>query len=218
MGTQVRSRGIGNVIAPWRFVLFLAVAAIGGGVLIPMMGWARGALTSFDIAACIFLCISAPLLNDEADEMRRSAERNDANRAVLLLISALVTGVIMVAVAFELLQPGKPPAIDVALIIGSLVMSWLFSNTMYALHYAHIFYTRREDGKDECGLDFPDTKEPDYWDFIYFSFCLGMTFQTSDTDMTSRRFRRVSTAHCLAAFVFNIGVIAFTINTLGGSS
>jgi uncharacterized membrane protein len=89
---------------------------------------------------------------------------------------------------------------------------------LYALHYAHIFYTRREEGTDRGGLDFPGTKEPDNWDFVYFSFCLGTTFQTSDTEMTLRRFRRVSTAHCLAAFVFNIGVIAITINTLSGNN
>jgi uncharacterized membrane protein len=211
------SRGVGNVLAPWRFLTFLVVAAAGAFLLFPTFGWARGAMSAFDIAALVFLASCLPLLNDETGEMRRAAERNDANRAVLLLISVLVTAVIMVAVASELLQPGKPPAGDVALIISSLIASWLFSNTLYALHYAHIFYTRDEDGTDQGGLDFPDTKEPDYWDFVYFSFCLGMTFQTSDVDMTSRAFRRVSTAHCLAAFIFNIGVIAFTINTLGGN-
>ena len=71
-------------------------------------------------------------------------------------------------------------------------------------------------GKDSGGLDFPECKEPDYWDFVYFSFTLGMTFQTSDVDMTSRKMRRVTIGHCLAAFVFNIGVLAFTINVLGG--
>ncbi len=218
MPQEQNSRSVGNVLAPWRFLSFLLVAAIGATVLFPTIGWARGAMSAFDIAALVFLVSCLPLLDDKTSEMRRAAERNDANRAVLLLISALVTAVIMVAVGSELLQPGKPPASDVALIIGSLMASWLFSNMLYALHYAHIFYTRREDGTDHGGLDFPGTKEPDYWDFIYFSFCLGMTFQTSDTDMTSRRFRRVSTAHCLAAFVFNIGVIAFTINTLGGNN
>ena len=65
-------------------------------------------------------------------------------------------------------------------------------------------------------LEFPKTDQPDYWDFIYFSTCLGMTFQVSDMTITSGRLRRVVTFHCLAAFVFNLGILAFTINVLGG--
>ena len=62
----------------------------------------------------------------------------------------------------------------------------------------------------------PGTDEPDYWDFVYFAFTLGMTFQTSDVSITDRRIRRVVLGHSLAAFVFNLGVLAFTINVLGG--
>jgi uncharacterized membrane protein len=88
---------------------------------------------------------------------------------------------------------------------------------VYTLHYAHLFYGRDDDGSgDAGGLDFPDTKEPDYWDFLYFSYTLGMTFQTSDVTIASRRMRRVALGQSLAAFVFNLGVLAFTINTIGG--
>jgi len=96
------------------------------------------------------------------------------------------------------------------------VLAWLFSNSIYALHYAHLFYSRADGGRDAGGIDIPDTKEPNYWDFVYFSFTLGMTFQTSDCQITSPRIRRVVIGHCLAAFVFNIGVLAFSINVLGG--
>ena len=100
-------------------------------------------------------------------------------------------------------------------IIGTLALCWLFSSLIYALHYAHLFYGD-DQGKDARGLDFPGTKEPDYWDFLYFSTCLSMTFQVSDMNITSPRIRRVVMFHCLAAFVFNLGIIAFTINVLGG--
>jgi uncharacterized membrane protein len=73
-------------------------------------------------------------------------------------------------------------------------------------------------GEGSAGLEFANTKEPVYWDFVYFAFTIGMTFQTSDVSITSDRIRRVVTVHSLAAFVFNIGVLAFTINVLGGSS
>ena len=101
--------------------------------------------------------------------------------------------------------------------IATLVLAWLFSNIVYALHYAHLYYRRGKDGKDRGGIDFPGTPEPDYSDFIYFAFTLGMTFQTSDSNITSGGMRSVVVFHCFAGFVYNIGVLAFTINVLGGS-
>ena len=83
------------------------------------------------------------------------------------------------------------------------------------LHYAHGYYVQDESGGDCRGLDFPGTRTPDYGDFAYFAFTLGMTFQTSDVAISSPATRRVVLLHTFAAFVFNIGVIAFTINLLG---
>jgi uncharacterized membrane protein len=134
---------------------------------------------------------------------------------MLLAISVAVSLAVLVAVAAELQQKGSPKPLSLVLVIGTLALAWLFSNTIYALHYAHMFYVTH-DGRDCGGLEFPKTSEPNYWDFVYYAFCLGMTFQTSDVAVEDGRFRRVSTAHCLAAFVFNLGVVAFTINVLGG--
>ena len=104
-------------------------------------------------------------------------------------------------------------------LMATLLLIWLFANSVYMLHYAHAFYLENhEQGGDRGGIDFPKTRHPDYWDFAYFSFTLGMTFQTSDTDITSTQVRKIALLHSFAAFVFNIGVIAFTINVLGGSS
>jgi uncharacterized membrane protein len=88
---------------------------------------------------------------------------------------------------------------------------------VYALHYAHQYYVAGEKpDEDSGGLVFPGNLPPDYLDFAYFSLTLGMTFQTSDVEITSRPIRRIVTLHAFAAFVFNIGVIAFTINGIGG--
>ncbi|MFX5693335.1 DUF1345 domain-containing protein, partial [Acinetobacter baumannii] len=73
-------------------------------------------------------------------------------------------------------------------------------------------------GKERAGLAFPGNEPPDYFDFLYFAFTLGMTFQTADVEMTGRAIRRIAIVHCLAAFVFNIGVIAFAINVIGGAN
>lgn len=210
------SMQLGRTIAPPRFIVFIAVFAAGLALLIPPFGAGRGTMAAFDIAATLLLAIVAPLLGNEADDMRRNAERNDANRTLLLALTGIVMAVILVSVASELIGR-KSDATGTVLIVATLMLAWLFSNTVYALHYAHLFYSDCDkDGKDDGGLDFPERDEPDYWDFLYFAFTLGMTFQTSDVDITSPAIRRVATGHCLAAFVFNIGVLAFTINVLGG--
>ncbi len=208
---------LGKRVAPPRFIAFVLLTLAGGAIAIPRLGWAQGAMVGFDVAALIFLGSIAPLLNDAADEMRNAAERNDANRAGLLAITGIVMTVVLAAVASELTQQGKPQPREIVLIVGTLSLAWLFSNLVYAIHYAHLFYTGTDDGKDAGGIEFPDTKEPDYWDFLYLATCLGMTFQVSDTDITSGRMRRVVMFHCLAAFVFNLVIIAFTINVLGSS-
>jgi uncharacterized membrane protein len=173
-------------------------------------------MVSFDIAAFVFLASCAPLLRSEAVTMREAAKHNDANRVLLLVITAIVSLAVMVAVAAELGQAGRPSLPVVGLVIGTLAVSWIFTNFIYTLHYAHLFYTRSGGGGDCGGITFPGTDEPDYWDFIYFAFCLGMTFQVSDMNIEARHIRRVVTFHCLAAFVFNLGIVAFSINVLGG--
>ncbi|MDB5703174.1 MAG: hypothetical protein JWN66_290 [Sphingomonas bacterium] len=205
---------LGRKIAPARFVAFVAVFVIGLAGLIPCLGWGLGTMAAFDIASALFLLLIAPLLRSKAEDMRRFAKENDANRASLLALTAVVSLVILVSVASEM-QGGKGNPLTTALLIVTLVLAWLFSNSVYALHYAHMFYSRTGGG-DSGGIEIKGCPEPDYWDFVYFSFTLGMTFQTSDTDITSWQIRRVSIGHCLAAFVFNIGVLAFSINVLGG--
>lgn len=208
---------VGKRIAPPRFLIFVAVFAIGLALAIPPLGAGRGTLVAFDVASALFLLMMLYVFRhrNSRDAMRASASANDANRAVLLGISAVTTLVILVAVGKELQGKGNPETI--ALVIASLILAWLFSNTIYALHYAHLYYTDCDgDGNDNGGLDFPGCDNPDYWDFCYFSFTLGMTFQTSDVEIPSRRIRFISLGQCLAAFVFNLGVLAFTINTIGG--
>ncbi|QNA86216.1 DUF1345 domain-containing protein [Sphingomonas sp. So64.6b] len=213
----LKNLGLGNKIAPPRFLTFVLVFIMGLIVLIPIpaLGKGLGTMAAFDIAAAAFLALVTPLLGSEAKDMRRHARDNDANRALLLALTATVTTVILVSVVSEMLG-GKSSSFGAAMIVVTLILAWLFSNTVYALHYAHLFYVDNGKGKDSGGVDIPATGEPDYWDFVYFSFTLGMTFQTSDVEISSPRIRRVVVGHCLAAFIFNIGVLAFTINVLGG--
>jgi uncharacterized membrane protein len=214
LSTMAKPRTIGNMIAPPRFLTFL-VALI---VAFPLAShglhrWALGAMASFDLAALLFLISCIPLLGTrEARVIREHAVANDANRRILLVITGIVMAVLLTAIAAEAVGHNPQP-LTKALIIGTLGLAWLFSNMVYALHYAHLVYTHPDMG---CvGLEFPRTSHPVYWDFIYFSFTCGMAFATSDVQITETHMRKTVTIHCLAAFAFNIGVLAFTINVLG---
>ncbi|MGE4322389.1 MAG: DUF1345 domain-containing protein [Sphingobium sp.] len=200
---------------PWRYAMFLTLLAVA----VPLawvMPWHEAAMAGFDVAAIAFFLSMTPLIGAAPADMRRSAQANDANRELMLLLTAIVLLVVLVAVGVAVRQRGGPGAPVVALLLATLALAWLFSNLVYALHYAHIFYRPDKAGGDRGGLVFPGTREPTYWDFLYFAFTLGMTFQTSDVSMESVAVRKVALAHCLAAFVFNLGIIAFTINVLGG--
>lgn len=215
MAERKHVRGIGNTIAPVRFLVFAGVMIAGAAVALRWFDWSHALMTGFDAGATVFLLTSIGLIAHRPHEMRTAALRNDANRAVLLVVTAAVTLTILAAVLSELRQAGAPTW-SLPLVLATLTLSWLFGNTVYALHYAHLFYSPGERG-DRGGITFPETPEPDYLDFFYFATCLGMTFQTSDMNITSRQIRRVVTGHCLIAFVFNLGILAFTINVLGGS-
>ena len=209
-------RTIGNKIAPPRFLAFMAALIVASPIFANFFHrWTLGAMAAFDIAAILFLTLCLPLLRTtEAALIRKHAAANDANREVLLGITGVVMAVLFMAIAAEAIGHNPQPFTK-TLIITTLALAWLFSNTIYALHYAHLAYRHPERG---ClGLEFPGTKIPVYWDFVYFAFTCGMAFATSDVQITSQHIRKVVTVHCLAAFAFNIGVLAFTINVLGSS-
>ena len=207
-------KSIANRIAPWRFLLFFAVLGVGWAIAMPRLGWSQGLLAGFDVAAVLFIASYATTFRYDAKQLREAAERNDANRAVLLVVSFLLSAVIMAAMVGELSAAETLGMIDKLLLAVSLVLVWTFANAVYTLHYAHLFYTSADGGKDSAGLKFPGTKEPLMSDFVYFAYTLGVAVQTADVDITSPHIRRVVTAHCVAGFFFNLGVLALTINVL----
>ena len=210
------TKAIGKRIAPWRFLLFFAVLLAGWVVAIRTLDWSQGLLAGFDAAALIFLTSCLSTFRYDAQKMRAVAAQNDANRAILLVISFLLSVVILAAIIAELGQ-ARLEAWDKALVAASLILVWLFANAVYTLHYTHLFYTADDGGKDSAGLLFPKTKEPLMSDFVYFAYTLGVAVQTADVQVTSTHIRKVVTAHCVAGFFFNLGVLAMTINVLGSN-
>jgi uncharacterized membrane protein len=210
---MAKRRTIGNIVAPWRFLTFLLVLIF---VALPASRWlgsyGLGIIAAFDLAAVIFLILSLNLLAiSDPLTIEGLSKQNDANRTLLLVITMIVMAVLLIAVGSETVGR-HPQSFAKALIILTLIVAWLFTNSVYALHYAHMGYIQPDQGCS--GFRFPGTPEPLYWDFVYFAFTCGMAFATSDVEVTNQQIRKVVTFHCLAAFAFNIGVLAFTVNLL----
>ncbi|MEJ7926578.1 DUF1345 domain-containing protein [Sphingobium sp. AN641] len=201
---------------PWRYGMFLALLSTMAPFAL-VLPWPEAVMAGFDVAAIAFLLSVIPLIDTHADSIRQHAAANDANRGMMLLLTAIVSFVVLIAVGLATVwEYGGYGGAGIALLLVTLASAWLFSNTIYGLHYAHIFYLPNAQGENSSGLAFPGEDEPAYWDFLYFAFTLGMTFQTSDISITTSTMRRTVILHGLLAFAFNIGVLAFTINVLGG--
>ena len=171
-------------------------------------------LVAFDLAAVVFLLTCAPMFLHDAKRLRRSSAEADANRVVLLFLSFVLTIVILAAIVAELEGTLRLDDREKLLVAGSLILIWFFANSVYTLHYAHLYYIADEHGRDCRGLSFPETPEPLMSDFAYFAFTLGVAVQTSDVSIDSRHIRKIVTAHAVAGFFFNLGVFALTINVL----
>jgi len=208
---------IGNIVAPWRFLLFLALFLAGIPVANSQLhNPALSLMAAFDVAAIIFLLVCAPLIHSrDAALVREHAQQNDANRRGLIILTAIVMVVLLAAIGAETMDH-KPEPLTKILVIATLILAWLFANLVYTFHYTHLAY-RMDRKSGDSGINFPGTKQPVYWDFVYFAFTIGMTFQTSDVTISDAHIRRFVTLHAFAAFIFNIGVLAFTINVLGSS-
>ena len=214
--------GIGARIAPPRFLLFILVMAgtVVWTILLDHASWSNALVRGFNLAALVFTISLWPLRRDHtAAQMRLHSRENNAGRALVLLITVVVMLAILAAIASDLPSARHGDSWAVIKLVFTLAMAWSFTNLVFMLHYAHMFYSPDAKGGEHLGgFDFPGTPEPDYWDFLYFSFTAGMSFAASDVNVTSGRVRRVLVVHCLLSFIFNIGVIAFTINALSGGA
>src|SRR3979409_2385749 len=134
----------------------------------------------------------------------------DDGRFLILMVTALGAFASIAAIVSELgaSHRGAP---ELTLATVTIALSWATVHTTFALHYAHDYYRGAKPG----GLQFPSGDEhshPDYWDFVYFSFVIGMTAQVSDVGITDKTIRRTATAHGIISFVFNTARVALMVN------
>lgn len=197
----------------------LAIFIVVGAALIASgMAFANAILLAFDLAALVFLGILAWWFNTSSPKhMRHHALALSTGRWGVLWGGVVLSAVVLVALGNELHAAGRGGgALPLVVGVVSIVLSWLFLNSMFAIHYAHGYYGNF--GDQHAGLDFPSTPTPDYWDFAYFSIVIGMTFQVSDVQITSNYLRRVVLLHSVIAFFFNVFIIAITVNIVAGQS
>ena len=182
-----------------------------------MFGW-----IAFAFSHLTFSWIT--ILTSHPKNVKHIAKKQDSSRSVIFLFVIVASLISLFAIIY--LLKTLPQVADfnrnfhIALSAASVICSWLLIHTIFTLRYAHLYYTSRQQEQEIKklklgGLDFPDpdeVEEPDYLDFAYFSFVIGMTFQVSDVVITSRHIRRIALLHALLSFIFNTVIVALSIN------
>ena len=156
------------------------------------------------------LLVYIMMLRSGLAHIRRNAVLQDDGRFLILLVTALGAFASIAAIVFEL-GASHHSTKALALATVTVALSWAAVHTAFALHYAHDYYRGAKPG----GLQFPSGdqhEKPDYWDFVYFSFVVGMTAQVSDVGITDRTIRRTATAHGIVSFVYNTALVALMVN------
>ncbi|MEP7453089.1 DUF1345 domain-containing protein [Phyllobacterium sp. SB3] len=176
------------------------------------------AANAFFIVYLALMAFRIPKLT--AEYLRRNAARSDEP---VWIIFAVTFGAVVVAVGslFVLINSGQNPhPLDLALALAAVPLGWLTIHMMTAIHYAHLYWQpdeNAEGAKDKTrkhvgGLDFPGDKEPGGIEFLYFSYVIGMTAQTSDTGITSTDMRKINLLHAIVSFFFNTVLVAAAVN------
>ncbi len=199
--------------------LFLAAAlGLALGLVLPAE-WriVTRLLVGWDAGVAVYLALAfAAMARADVARIRRRAALLDEDRIAFLMLTAGAALASLGAIVAELgaKDAARAPA-HLALAVATIALSWAFTHTIFALHYAHEFYieARAEDG----GLAFPGKTQPDYWDFLYFSLVIGMTSQVSDVAVTSRTIRRTVSAHGVVSFFFNATLLALMVNIAAGA-
>jgi uncharacterized membrane protein len=164
------------------------------------------------------ICLAHPL------EMKKITKVQDSNRTFIFIFSLLAAlsclFVVLILLKTTKNMSGTELNLHILMSVLAVILSWGLVHTLFLFRYAHLYYEDASEGKVDGnyleGLEYPDEKEPDYLDFAYFSFVIGMTFQVSDIEISSRRIRRLALLHSLIAFGFNTVIVALSINVISG--
>ena len=179
-----------------------------------MIGW-----DVFSLCMIVFSWITFSIT--QSHQIRELAKEQDSSRVLIFITVLISTFAGFLAVLLLLISKKDykdSESLHLSVAISGMLFAWFLIHTIFTFRYAHIFYGDNEEKPNTHagGLKFPDDEKPDYMDFAYFSFVLGMTFQVSDVDITSKRLRKLSLLHSILSFILNTVMIALTINIIAG--
>lgn len=186
---------------------------------LPAAGWAVHLLAAWNAGAVLLLGLAWSIIwgSDIARTRRRAAAEDPGRNAVWgIVLGASTLSLFAAAVVLRKAKALEPTyeALLVILCLAAVVSAWSLTHTAYTLRYAHLYY--RDDDNGEGGLTFPGAEEPDYYDFAYFSFTVGMCFQVSDVTITSKPLRRAVLIHGVLSFAYNTAILALALNLVAG--
>ena len=202
------------------------VTALALWLLPNQLSWSTRAILSWDVAAGTFLTmITMTMAKCDIDMIHQRAAAQDEGQGLTLVLAVLAATASVLTIAVELsLAKEDHGVLKIARVILAFVtiaMSWFFTHVIFALHYAHEYYSPetcpdQHGHAERGGLNFPGGEPPDYWDFLHFAVIIGVASQTADITFTRKPLRRIGTVHSVLSFVFNTVVLALTINLLAG--
>ncbi|WP_036256273.1 DUF1345 domain-containing protein [Methylocapsa acidiphila] len=209
-----------------RLFLGVAAAAVTGFVLPHAVHLSTRLLIAWNVGSWLYFITSFWLMAHANEAtMRRRAKASDEGRFFILVLTSLAgfasIGAIVAQLASVKEMSGLLKGLHIALAGTTIVSAWTFIHLTYAFHYAHEYFDEPKPDSAEAsryagGLKFPGTPTPDYFDFLYFSYIIGVASQTADVEITAKEMRRVSLVHSILAFFFNSAILALTINIAAG--
>lgn len=221
--TPALARWIDRLGAKQRLAAALVVAIVGYAVQPDSVSWHTRLLASWDVGTLVYLLLAWLIIGcADARSTRAHALAQDTSGYIIFLFVVAAACASIVAIGFVVATihglPFWPKTWHLALTMVALISSWLLIHTVFAFHYARRFYRDElEKRPDSGGLAFPGSGDPDYMDFAYYSFVVGMTSQVSDVQATSPVMRRMTLLHGVLSFIFNIAVLALSINTIASA-
>ena len=212
---------LSETTGPQRLAYGLATALAVAALPLPT-GWEFRGLLSWCAGLAVYLGLAWWLCTSfDAKRTRERAQAQDEPSVVLFFVLLLATAACVAAIAVLMQQSrdmtGMQRGLHVGLSVFALAASWLFIQTIFTFRYAHRYYFEEKQGEFAGpGLKFPGGLDPDYFDFLYYAFVVGMTSQVSDVEVTSREMRRLTLVHGVLSFGFNMLVLALSINVVAG--
>jgi uncharacterized membrane protein len=215
-------RWLSRLDAHHRVIIGLVMGAAVFFFLRDRLRVSTDALASWDSFAFVILGLAwIVILKTPQSSLRKRAQAQDVGHLVIFIIVVIAACIALFAVGFLISSNKSAPqphlAVHLVLTLGTVVFSWALVHTVFGLRYAHSFYGDTDEPKQTGhagGLLFPGERPPDYFDFAYYAFVIGMTCQVSDVQITSRKLRRLTLIHSVLSFGFNTVILALLINTV----